>query len=292
MKCRRKHRGGMADAPEKVVIMEWQDNGIVLSVRGHGESSAIVSLLTRDHGRHAGLVRGGRSRRAAGLFEPGNTVHAVWRARLADHLGTMTCEATHFRAAALLDDADRLTALAAACAVLDSALPERLPCPDLYDDAVLLLDSLAGPHWAATYVLWESRLLAELGFGLDLARCAASGATEDLIWVSPKSGRAVSRQAGAAYAAKLLPLPAFLRTGPAQDQTHAGPLPESEILAGLRLTGYFLARRVLAESAGAGSSGSPRRPPDLPGARQRLETRIAVRNASADPAQSIGHDAD
>jgi len=288
--------------------MEWQDNGIVLSVRGHGESSAIVSLLTREHGRHAGLVRGARSRRSAGLFEPGNTVHAVWRARLADHLGTMTCEATLFRAATLLDDADRLTALAAACAVLESALPERLPCPDLFDDATILLDSLGGPHWAATYVVWESRLLAELGFGLDLERCAASGVADDLVWVSPKTGRAVSRGAGAVYAAKLLPLPSFLKSGgpalksggPASgtipEQSDVPPVPESEILAGLRLTGYFLARRVLAESAGAGYSGAvsatPRRVPDLPGARQRLEARFATRLAPADRAQAVDRGAD
>ena len=219
--------------------MDWSDDGIVLASRRHGESSAVVQLLTREHGRHAGLARGGAASRGRGVYQPGNLVAARWRARLPEHLGSYTCELAHAYAAALLDDPLRLAALASACAVAEATLPERHPYPALYAAFIALLDGLAGePQWAAVYARWELGLLDELGFGLDLSHCASTGATEDLIYVSPKSGRAVSREAGEPYRDKLLPLPGFLAGN--------GATKAPDIAAALRLTGHFLERHVFA----------------------------------------------
>ncbi|MBT6441980.1 MAG: DNA repair protein RecO [Alphaproteobacteria bacterium] len=237
--------------------MEWADDGIVLGARRHGESSAIVTLLTRDHGRHAGLVRGATGRRLRGLYQPGNEVTASWRARLAEHLGTLTCELADARAARLIDDPLRLAALSAACSVVEAALPERQPYPELHTITVELLDRLErNEEWAQAFVIWELNLLAELGFGLDLSACAATGEAENLAFVSPRSGRAVSRAAGEPYVEKLLPLPAFILSDGAD-----APARE-DISAGLRLTGWFIAHHVLAELSGA-----------LPPARERFATR-------------------
>jgi DNA repair protein RecO (recombination protein O) len=246
--------------------MDWSEEGIVLAARRHGESAAIVTLLTRAHGRHAGLVRGGGSRRARGLYEPGNRVQATWRARLAEHLGNLTCEPLASPAAAVLDDPLRLAALAAAAALAESALPEREPHPRAYDGFGRLMESLCGeaePEWLAAYVRWEIDLLAELGFGLDLARCAVTGEDTDLAWVSPKSGRAVSRQAGARWRERLLDLPAFLTLG--------GDCSRSGALAGLKLAGHFLERHVFAQRPGSGG---------IPAARERFVARLR-RNGSA-----------
>ncbi|MCC6918630.1 MAG: DNA repair protein RecO, partial [Alphaproteobacteria bacterium] len=178
--------------------MEWAEEAIVLAARRHGESDAIVAVLTRGHGRCAGLVRGGAGRRAGPVLQPGNRIAARWRARLEGHLGTLAAELVHGHAARFLDDPDRLAALSAAAAVADLALPEREPHPRAFDGFVGLLAALeADTGWAAAYVRWELDLLAELGFGLDLARCAATGTEADLVYVSPRSGRAVSRAAGA-----------------------------------------------------------------------------------------------
>jgi len=190
--------------------MHWRDDGIVLSARPHGESAAIVHLLTREHGRHAGLVRGGQGRRARGVYQPGNLVAARWSGRLAEHLGSYTCELAQSHAARVLDEPGRLAALSAATAVCEGALPEREPHGACFEGLRVLLDALTGDHWAEVYVNWELALLADLGFGLDLARCAAGGDNDHLAYVSPKSGRAVSLAAGEPYRDKLLPLPAFL----------------------------------------------------------------------------------
>ena len=222
--------------------MDWSDDGIVLAARRHGESSAVVQLLTRGQGRHAGLARGGAGSRGRGIYQPGNLVAARWRARLPEHLGSYTCELAHSYAAALLDDPLRLAALASACAVAEAALPERHPYPKLYGAFIALLDGLDGePQWAAVYARWELGLLDELGFGLDLSRCASTGVTENLSYVSPKSGRAVSREAGAPYRDKLLPLPGFLAGNAGGGDTEA-----PDIAAALRLTGHFLGRHVFA----------------------------------------------
>ncbi len=219
--------------------MEWTDEGIVLAARRHGEASAVAQLLTRYHGRHAGLVRGGRGSRARGVYQPGNLVAVQWRARLAEHLGSFTGELTRGYASLVLDDPLRLACLSSACARAEAALPERHPYPVLYEASLALLDGLQGSTaWSAVYGRWELGLLEELGFGLDLSRCAATGATEELIYVSPKSGRAVSREAGAPYRSKLFALPAFLTGG---EVGGAG-----DILDALKLTGSFLDRHVFA----------------------------------------------
>ena len=221
--------------------MDWSDRGIVLARRRHGESSAVVSLLTREHGRHAGLVRGGGGKRASSLYQPGNLLTAHWRARLAEHLGTLTAELADALASRVLDDALRLAALASACAVLETALPEREPHTPLFDATLTLLQRVASGRepvdWASTYARWELQSLAELGFGLDLDACAATGQRDDLAYVSPRTGRAVSREVGAPYADRLLALPAFLGTAqPAADA--------AEVAAALRITGHFLERHV------------------------------------------------
>ena len=245
--------------------MEWRDTGFVLAARRHGESALIVELLTREHGRHAGLVRGGQSPRRRAVLQPGNLVAAHWRGRLSEHLGTIDCELVAAHAAPLLDDPDRLAALSAATALLVAALPEREPHSDLYQSFADLLAMLDSPHkWAAAYVGWECDLLAALGFGLDLARCAATGATDDLAYVSPRSGCAVSREAGRRYHVKLLPLPAFLW----RDAT-AEP---ADIAAGLTLTRHFLLHHLLEPQGGR-----------MPEARERLMQRMRRLAAASQP---------
>lgn len=231
--------------------MNWTDEAVVLLARPHGETAAIVQLLTRTHGRHAGLVRGGQGSRHRAVYQPGNKVSASWRGRLAEHLGTLSCELMVSHAARILDDPGRLTALAAITAVLEQTLPEREPHPGLYDGLLSLLDALEGDHWGEVYVSWELALLAELGFGLDLSTCAAGGDAAQLTYVSPKSGRAVSRAAGAPYQGKLLALPQFLLGN--------GEGGEAEVADGLELTGYFLHRHIFRPHA-----------KELPEARLRL----------------------
>ncbi len=225
--------------------MEWRDTGFVLAARRHGESALIVELLTREHGRHAGLVRGGQSPRRRALLQPGNKVAAAWRGRLPEHLGSLDCELVEAHAARFLDDPDRLAALTAAASLLLAALPEREPNT--------ALDSASS--WPQCYVAWECGLLAALGFGLDLGHCAVTGAAEGLAYVSPRTGRAVSRAAGAAYRDKLLPLPDFLwRDAPARG---------GDIAAGLALTRYFLLHHLLLPHGR-----------QLPEARERLAERM------------------
>jgi len=219
--------------------MDFTDDAIVLSTRRHGEANLVLSALTREHGRHLGLVKGGASRRQRPNLEIGNRLKVVWHARLEEQLGSFTIEPTGAVSAQLLDDPLRLAGLASACAVADIVLPEREPHDDVFAATATLIDAIAegAPDWSAAYVRWELALLASLGFGLDLTRCAATGDTEDLTYVSPKSGRAVSRAAGHGYRDRLLPLPAFLISDAAPDK--------SDLSDGLRLTGYFLDRHVL-----------------------------------------------
>ena len=251
--------------------MEWSDTGIVLSARRHGESAAVVSLLTEHHGRHAGLVQGARGRRGRGLYQPGNTLAARWQARLAEHLGRYTCELVRAQSSLLLDDPPRLAALAAVCALTEATLPERHPYPQVFEALGHLLDALeASERWAETVVRWELALLAELGFGLDLAACAATGAVEDLAYVSPRSGRAVSREAGAPYAEKLLPLPPFLARP--EDEARASP---ADIVAGLRLTGWFLEKHVFGGQGGR-----------MPPARERFIDRLQTGAAPSSGARA------
>lgn len=217
--------------------MDWNDQAIVLSARPHGESGLVVSLLTRDHGRHAGFVPGGISRRARPVWQAGNLVDVSWRARLSEQLGNYSGELREAHAARALDDAVQLSGLAAACAIVDAALPDREPHPAMFDGFAAFLGAIGHPGWPAIYVRLELGLLQELGFGLDLEKCAATGATDDLAYVSPKTGRAVSRAAAGPYKEKLLPLPDFLSTG-------GLPVDDGELLHGLDLTGFFLERHV------------------------------------------------
>jgi len=217
--------------------MDWNDEAIVLSARPHGESGLVVSLLTRGHGRHAGFVPGGASRRARPVWQPGNLVDASWRARLSEQLGNYTGELREAYAARALDDAVELSGLAAACAVVDAALPDREPHPAMFEGFRAFLGALGHPGWPAIYVRLELGLLQELGFGLDLEKCAATGATEDLAYVSPRTGRAVSRAAAGPYKEKLLALPGFLSTG-------GLPSDDDELRQAHELTGFFLERHV------------------------------------------------
>lgn len=235
--------------------MDWTDRGIVLSARRHGESSVILSLLTAEHGRHAGVVRGGQSRRRRGVLEVGNLVAASWRARLEEHLGNFTVELETGYAARVLDSPDRLAALTALCATIDACLAERETHPALFADSLRLIASLEDPDFAAHYVVWELGLLGELGYGLDLSSCAATGVVDDLAYVSPRSARAVSRTAGEPYRDRLLPLPGFLKGG---DNITPG-----DVFDGLKLTGYFLDRHVFHPHGGR-----------LPDARERFLSRL------------------
>jgi DNA repair protein RecO (recombination protein O) len=229
--------------------MEWTDEGIVLGVRRHGESSAIVELLTRSHGRHLGLVRGGAGSRMRPLLQPGNSVTAVWRARLDEHLGYYQIEGTRLRAATVLASSHAVYGVTH-LASLARLLPERDPHEDIYEMLDRTLDDFDDIGVAAAHLIrFELAMLAELGFGLDLETCAATGATTDLVYVSPKSGSAVSRSAGDPWRERLLRLPAFLRL----EEGGANGWSDQDLKDGFQLTGLFLLRHVL-EPRGQGHS--------------------------------------
>lgn len=239
---------------------EWQGPAIVLGARPHGESGAVVTLLTEALGRHAGLAKGGASRAQSSLWMPGNLVEARWVARLPDQLGAISGELVHPAAALALEDPLGLALLSAACAVAEGALPEREPHPRCFHGLVALIARLGEGAAAALpdYVRWEAELLTEMGYGLDLARCALTGSVEELAFVSPRSGRAVSAGAAEPWAGRLLPLPRFLLG-------QSGPVGLTECLAGLRLTGHFLARDAFGH-----------RPGGAPAARGMLTDRVAA----------------
>lgn len=216
--------------------MEWRDEGVILSVRRHGETSAIAEVLTAAHGRCLGLVRGGRSRTSRPILQPGNIVQVTWRARLEEHLGHFSVEALSLRAGAIIDIPFRLAGLTT-LAGLAQLLPEREPHGRVYEAFRIVMDAIEQDEvWPALLVRWELGLLDELGFGIDLSKCAATGQTESLIYVSPRSGKAVSAAAGEPYKDRLLALPSFLTSG-----SNMAP---SDIVDGLKLTGYFLDRHV------------------------------------------------
>ena len=232
--------------------MEWQDEGLVLAARAHGETDAILSALTFEHGRHLGLVKGGQGRRARPLLQPGNRLGLTWKARLSEHLGHYTAEPMQLFGSRLLDDPLRLAGLASATALLDQGLAEREPHPRLYAGLLTLLEAMpADPRWRETYVRFELLLLQELGFSLDLDACAVTGATTGLAYVSPRTGRAVSQDAAGELAPRLLPLPPFLLA----DE----PATAEHIAEGLRLAGHFLAKHLLGPAERA-----------LPAARERF----------------------
>lgn len=244
--------------------MQWDDEGLVLTVRPHGETVAICELFTRTHGRHMGLVHGGRSRRMRPTLQPGNHVDATWKARLADQLGTLSVELRQGYAAVSFSDAAALEGLTSLTTLL-RLMPERDPFPNLYELTLFVLGFLDDDSvWPALMVRWELALLEELGFGLDLSACAATGASDDLAYVSPRTGRAVSRDAGAPYAERLLALPDFLKHGSAGRGTN-----EPDVASGFSLTGHFLQTRIMdAQDI------------KLPDARQRMIDRLARRRAA------------
>ncbi|MER8481932.1 DNA repair protein RecO [Mesorhizobium sp. M1322] len=218
--------------------MEWRDEGIILGTRKHGETSAILEVMTRAHGRHLGLVRGGRSRKQQPVLQPGNRVDLLWRARLDEHLGTFQVEAIEMNAARLMDSAVAIYGLQTMAAHL-RLLPERDAHDGLYETLAVMIAHLDDADAAGELVArFELLILDELGFGLDLSQCAATGARQDLAYVSPKSGRAVSRAAGAPWRDKMLVLPAFLQRG---SSLRADP---AAIEDAFRLTGFFFTRHV------------------------------------------------
>lgn len=220
--------------------MNWTDEAIILSLKPHGETAAVAEVFARGHGRYLGLIHGGQSRRFKPFLQPGNHVHVSWKARLADQLGHFTVEEGRSYAAQALDNAAALAGLSALTALL-RALPERDPHPNLYEITLFVLGFLDDPTvWPALYARWELAFLDEMGFGLDLSACASTGANDGLIYVSPKSGRAVSASAGEPYRDKLLPLPAFFLKG-----RHAA-VGTSDVLDALKLTGHFIAARIYA----------------------------------------------
>ena len=237
-------------------MIEWREEGMVLAVRRHGEADAIVEALTRDHGRHAGVVRGGGGRRLAALMQPGAQLAFTWRARLDTHLGHYTVEPVRSRAAVLGDPA-ALAGLNALTSLLSFVLPEREAQPGLYEASITVVDLIEeGGLWPLAYLRWEMGVLDRLGFGLDLSRCAVTGSREDLAYVSPRTGRAVARDAAGDWADRLLPLPLCM--------LGQGPATPSEIVQGLRVTGHFLERRL-----GPSLGDRP-----LPAARDRLIARL------------------
>lgn len=211
----------------------WQDQGIVLSARAHGENGAVVSLLTEGQGRAAGYVRGAQGSKMRGTLEVGNVVDAAWRSRTQDGLGSYSLELSQNKTAHFMQDPLRLAAVQSACGLCDQSLPEGEAHAGLYHGVLALFDALDSDVWGAAYVLWEIALLKELGFSLDLSRCAGGGDDADLCYVSPKTGKAVSGVAGEPYKDKLLSLPPFLRQG-------GGDMRPEDVYAGLLMTGYFL----------------------------------------------------
>jgi len=218
--------------------MEWRDEGMILSVRKHGETSVIVEVLTRDHGRHAGVVRGGTSRKLKPILQPGSQVQVDWSARLEAHLGAFRIEPMRSRAAQVMNDRRALEGLNAICALSGFCLGDREPAGDLYHQTLGLVDAIDdSSNWLIDYARWEAILLTDLGYGLDLSACASTGQETDLIYVSPRTGRAVSKEAGAPWADKLLPLPAFLRDENANVSLN-------DLLDALKTTGHFFLSSV------------------------------------------------
>lgn len=220
--------------------MEWRDTGILLATRKHGETSLILDVFTPGHGRHAGVLRGGTSRKLAPVLQPGAQLDLTWRARLEDHMGAFTAEPQRSRAAAALGDRLSLAGLSAVLALVQWSLPERAASPALYARTEALLDLLGQPDlWPLAYLRWEHALLGDMGFGLDLTACAVTGASGGLAYVSPRTGRAVTAEGAGDWADRLLPLPPVL--------LGAEPADDAAILQGLGVTGHFLLHYVAAD---------------------------------------------
>jgi DNA repair protein RecO (recombination protein O) len=244
--------------------MEWDAPAIILDVRPYGEGDAVATVMTEEHGPHRGLARGGASRGKAAIWQTGNMVQVHWAARLPDQLGSFTGELIHAGAAHAMQDVLPLAMLTAICAVAEGAVPEREPHPRIFDGLLRLIPRLPlGESLLTEVIQWEMIVLSGLGYGLDLTACAITGQTVGLAYVSPKTGRAVTRDGAGVWAARLLPLPGFLTGSAAPDLTAWRD--------GLRLTGHFLARDAF---------GNQHRP--LPQARAMLYDRVAAMVAQGD----------
>ncbi len=222
----------------------WTDQGLIIAQRAHGEGGAVVTILTENHGRHAGFVHGAQSSKKRALLELGNEVSIDWQAKSEGQLGTFKLEPIKHWAGYVMDESDRLLALLSACQLCDQALPERETHNELFHGTKSLFSMLSEDIWGEAYVMWEIALLRELGFAIDLSQCAAGGDHEDLVYISPKSGRAVSRDAGEPYKDKLLELPHFLRKNKTGSNVLGTPM---DVLTGLSMTGYFLEHWVFAQ---------------------------------------------
>lgn len=242
-------------------MIEWRDIGIILSVRMHGETGGIASILTAEHGRAVGYIYGVSSTKMRGVIEPGNMVSIQWQAKSHDQLGTFALELEKGYSSSVMDDPVKLTTLQSACSLADKTLAEREPHPGVFEGMKALMESFDTDIWAPTYIYWELGLLRELGFGLDLSKCVATGAVDNLIYVSPKSGCAVSESAGAIYKEKLLSLPGFLMGN--------GSMADEDISRGLKLTGHFLLHRVFSQANS-----------NLPEPRLRLEEKYVKKQNS------------
>ena len=237
--------------------MDWRDQGMLLAVRPHGENSVIAEVFTRGHGRHLGVIRGGTSRKLAPILQPGAQLDVAWRARLESHMGSFTAEPIRSRMAAVLNDPLRLSALSSLCATSAFCLPERESLPNFQAETEALADAIhSGEGWLSAYIFWELRLLEETGFALDLSACANGGGANDLAYVSPRTGRAVSRMGAGEWADRLLPLPECLL---------GGPVTLDGARAALILTGHFLTQH-LAPSLGGRA---------FPAARTRFVEQVA-----------------
>lgn len=245
--------------------MDWRDTGILLSSNRHGETAAIIDVFTPEHGRHSGVVRGGASRRIAPILQPGAQLDVSWRARLEDHIGSYTVELERSRAAIAMQNRLALAGMNAVLALVAFSLPEREAHPELYARTQTLLDLLdQADLWPLAYLRWEQALLEDLGYGLDLSVCAVTGTAEDLVYVSPKSGRAVSAKGAGDWADRMLPLPDAL--------AGKGDLADRDVLEALSITGYFLEHKLAVSQIGK----------PLPQARARFIDALGKRGRAAD----------
>ena len=237
--------------------MRWRDQAMLVTARKHGENKAILEVFSSRNGLHSGILPGGTSRKLAPFLQPGAQLDVEWKARLDEHMGTFRVEPVRSRAPALLADQIALAALSSACSLISRTLPEREPNPVLYGATTSMLDGIrADRDWLAAYLKWELNLLKEIGFALDFSTCAATGSTEDLRYVSPRTGRAVSAVGAGQWVDRLLPLPLCFRDGVFRSY--------SEIGDGLRTTGHFFEKCLCSRKHG----------PAVPAARTRFASAI------------------
>ncbi|MCI5049976.1 MAG: DNA repair protein RecO [Rickettsiales bacterium] len=218
--------------------MQWNDTALILSISKFSEHDAVVRVLSREHGLYSGIAKRGLGKSKRGIYQPGNLVHAEWKARLEQHMGSFDCELAKPFAALLMKHPHKLAGLNAACSMIPLAMEERDPHAQLYDAFMHVISQMiGGDEWISDYIRFEMTLLREAGYGLDLSRCVATGAQEDLVYVSPKSGCAVSEAAGRPYHERMLKLPRFLReeVKPVEDEIHEA----------FRLTSHFLSSWLL-----------------------------------------------